>query len=39
MDAYWQISTNSAFDMFSKYKYLFVNLVFLAAVFGMGISL
>ena len=26
--AYWEIATHSAYDMFSKYNYLIVNLVF-----------
>ena len=28
MAAYWEIAAHSASDMFSKYKYLIVNLVF-----------
>ena len=28
MAAYWQIAAHSAYDMFYKYKYLIVNLVF-----------
>ena len=28
MAAYWEIAAHSAYDMFSKYKYLIVNLVF-----------
>ena len=28
MAAYWEIATHSANDMFSKYKYQIVNLVF-----------
>ena len=28
MVAYWEIGAHSAFDMFSKYKYLIVNMVF-----------
>ena len=35
--AYWEIAAHSAYDMFSKYKYL-VSLVFPASVFGVGIS-
>ena len=31
-------AAHSAYDMFSKYKYLIVNLVFLASVFGVGMS-
>ena len=34
MAAYWEIAAHSANDMFSKYKYLIVNL----PVFGVGIS-
>ena len=26
--AYWEIASHSAYDMFSKYKYLIVNLGF-----------
>ena len=26
--AYWEIASHSAYDVFSKYKYLIVNLVF-----------
>ena len=28
MAAYWEIAAHSAYDMFSKYKYLIANLVF-----------
>ena len=37
---YWEIAAHSAFDMFSKYKYLLVivNLVFPTSGFGVGIS-
>ena len=28
MAAYWEIAALSAYDMFAKYKYLIVNLVF-----------
>ena len=28
MAAYWEIAAHSAYDMFSKYKYLIVNLFF-----------
>ena len=28
MVAYWEIAAHSAYDMFSKYRYLIVNLVF-----------
>ena len=38
MATYWEIATHSAYDKFSKYKYLTVNLVFPTSVFGMGIS-
>ena len=37
MTAYWEIAAHSAYDMFSKYKYLIVNLVFPTSVFGVGI--
>ena len=32
------IKAHAAYDMFSKYKYLIVNLVFPTSVFGVGIS-
>ena len=38
MAAYWEIATQSAYDMFSKFKYLIVNLDFPTSVFGVGIS-
>ena len=38
MAAYWEIAAYSTYDMFSKYKYLIVNLVFPGSVFGVGIS-
>ena len=38
MAAYWDIAAHSAYDMFSQYKYLLVNLVFPTSVFGVGIS-
>ena len=38
MGACWEMAALSAYDMFSKYKYLIVNLVFPASVFGVGIS-
>ena len=38
MTAYWEIAAHSAYGMFSKYKYLIVNLVFPSPVFGVGIS-
>ena len=38
MAAYREIAAYSAYDMFSKYKYLIVNLVFPTSVFGVGIS-
>ena len=28
MAAYWEIVAHSAYDMYSKYKYLIVNIVF-----------
>ena len=36
--AYWEIAAHSAYDMFSKYKYLIVNLVFPTSLFGVGVS-
>ena len=30
--AYWEIAAHLAYDMFSKYKYLIVNLVFPTSV-------
>ena len=38
MAAYWKIAAHSAYDMFSKYKYVIVNLVFPTSFFGVGIS-
>ena len=38
MAAYWEIAAHSAYDMFSTYKYIIVNLVFPTSVFGVGIS-
>ena len=38
MAVYWEIAAHSASDIFSKYKYLIVNLVFPTSVFGAGIS-
>ena len=38
MAAYWEIAAHSAYDMFSKYKYLMNNLVFSTSFFGVGIS-
>ena len=35
---YLEIAAHSANDMFSKYKYLIVNLVFSTSVFREGIS-
>ena len=32
MAAYWKIAAHSTYDMFSKYKYLIVNLFFPTAV-------
>ena len=34
-----KIAAHSAFDMFSKYKFLIVNLVFPISIFGVGIYL
>ena len=40
MATYWEIAAHSAYDMFSKYKYLIVNLVdHLTAMSGVGSSL
>ena len=36
MAAYWEIVAHSAYDMFSKYKYLIVNIVFPTSVFRVG---
>ena len=36
--AYWEITDHSAYNMFSTYKYLIVNLGFPTSVFGVGIS-
>ena len=36
MTAFWEIAAHSADDMFSKYKYLIVNLVFTTSVFGVA---
>ena len=36
--AYWEIAAHSAYDMFSKYKYLIVNLVFPTSVVGVEVS-
>ena len=33
MVVFWEIAAHSAYDMFSKYKYLIVNLVFPTSVF------
>ena len=38
MVAYWEIAAHSAYNMFSVYKYLIVNLDFPTSVFGVGIS-
>ena len=38
MTVYWEMAAHSAYDMFSEYKYLIVNLVFPTLVFGVGIS-
>ena len=37
MAAYWEIAAHLAYNMFSKYKYLIVNLVFPTSVFEVGI--
>ena len=34
-----KIAAHWTFDMFSKYKFLIVNLVFPISIFGVGISL
>ena len=36
MAAYWAIAAHSAYDMFSQYKYLIVNLVFFLPRFCWG---
>ena len=36
--AYWKTAVHSSYDMFCKYKYLIVNLVFPTSGFGVGIS-
>ena len=38
MAAYWKIAGHSAYDIFSQYKYLTVNLVFSHLGFWSGIS-
>ena len=38
MATYLEIAVHSSYDVFSKYKYLIVNLVFPTSVFGVGIS-
>ena len=38
MAAYWEIAVHSAYDMFSKYKYLIVYLFIPTSVFGVGTS-
>ena len=38
MATYWEIAAHSAYDMFSKYKYLIVNLVIPTSLLGVGIS-
>ena len=35
---YWEKAAHLAYEMFSKYKYLIVNLDFPTWVFGVGIS-
>ena len=32
-----KVSVQTAYDMFSKYKYIIVNLVFPTSIFGVGI--
>ena len=39
MAAYWEIAAQSAYDMFSKFKYLIVDLVLTTSVFGVENSL
>ena len=36
--AYWEIAAHLAYNRFSKYKNLIVNLVFPTSDFGVGIS-
>ena len=36
MAAYWEIAAHSAYDMFSKFKYLIVNLAFSRLGFWSG---
>ena len=38
MVAYLEIAAHSAYDMFSKYKYLIFNLVYPTSAFGVVIS-
>ena len=38
MATYWEKAAHTAYGMFSKYKYLIVNLVFPTSDFGVGIS-
>ena len=38
MAVYWEIAAHLACGVFSKYKYLIVNLVFHTLVFGVEIS-
>ena len=38
MASYREIAAHSAYEMFSKYKYLIVILGFTTSVFGVGIS-
>ena len=37
MAAYWEIAAHTAYDLFSKYKYLIVYFDFPTTVFGVGI--
>ena len=39
MATYWEIAAHSAYDMFSWYKCLIVNLVFRREVFNRSIDL
>ena len=38
MTDYWEIAARSAYDMFSKYRYLIVNSIFPTSGFGVGVS-
>ena len=39
MAAYWEIAAHSAYDVFDKYKYLIVNLIFPTSVLGVAGSI